>query len=158
MATSNDHHGMSNNWSIECLFNSLFNLGPGLLRVSYVKFQNSMLVNRDFQTWHLIGWQHSRQPIRSHVRKSLLTNMEFKHGFYLSNPGPWSQRNIKGLHYCPFVRGIHQSLVDSPHKGTVTRQVFPFDDVIMILTVAADTIVYNNVTVRRTKPGASITK
>ena len=22
-------------------------------------------------------------------------------------------------HYCPFVRGIHQSLVDSPHKGTV---------------------------------------
>ena len=36
-----------------------------------------MLVNSDFQTWHLIGWQHSRQPIRSHVRKYLLTNMEF---------------------------------------------------------------------------------
>ena len=42
-----------------------------------------MLVNKDFQTWHLIGWQHSRQPIRSHVRKSLFTCL-------LSNLQPWS--------------------------------------------------------------------
>ena len=27
------------------------------------------------------------------------------------------QRNIKGLPYCPFVRGIHRWPVDSPHKG-----------------------------------------
>ena len=47
-----------------------------------------MLVNKDFQTWHLIGWQHSHQPIRSHVRKSLLTNMELKR-ILLSNPQPW---------------------------------------------------------------------
>ena len=36
----------------------------------------AMLVNKDFQTWHVIGWQHSR-----HDRKSLLTylvvNMDF---------------------------------------------------------------------------------
>ena len=32
-----------------------------------------------------------------------------------------------------FVRGIYQWLVDSPHKGPVTRNMFPFDD-IMILT------------------------
>ena len=30
----------------------------------------SMLVNNDLQTWHLIGWQHSCQPIRGHVRRS----------------------------------------------------------------------------------------
>ena len=41
----------------------------------------SMVVNKYFQTWHLIGWQHSRQPIRSHVRKSLLTSMEFNMDF-----------------------------------------------------------------------------
>ena len=41
----------------------------------------SMLVKKDFQTCHLIGWQHSRQPIRSHVKKSLLTNMEFNMDF-----------------------------------------------------------------------------
>ena len=30
-----------------------------------------------------------------------------------------------------FVRGIHRWLVDSPHKGPVTRKMFPFEDVIM---------------------------
>ena len=31
-----------------------------------------------------------------------------------------------------FERGIHRSPVDSPHKGSVTWKMFPFDDVIMI--------------------------
>ena len=30
-----------------------------------------------------------------------------------------------------FVWGIHRGPVNSPHKGPVTRNVFPFDDVIM---------------------------
>ena len=30
-----------------------------------------------------------------------------------------------------FVRGIHRGPVNSPHKGSVTRKIFPFDDVIM---------------------------
>ena len=30
-----------------------------------------------------------------------------------------------------FVRGIHRWLVNPPHKGPVTRKMFPFDDVIM---------------------------
>ena len=32
-----------------------------------------------------------------------------------------------------FVRGIHRSPVNSPHKGTVTRKMFPFYDVIMLV-------------------------
>ena len=32
-----------------------------------------------------------------------------------------------------FVRGIHQSSANSPHKGPVTRKKFPFDDVIMVI-------------------------
>ena len=32
-----------------------------------------------------------------------------------------------------FVRGIHRSPVNSPHKGPVTRKMFPFDDVIMFI-------------------------
>ena len=32
-----------------------------------------------------------------------------------------------------FVRGIHRWPVDPPHKGPVTRKMFPFDDVIMTL-------------------------
>ena len=31
------------------------------------------------------------------------------------------------------MRGIHRWPVNSPHKGTVTRKMFPFDDVIMYL-------------------------
>ena len=30
-----------------------------------------------------------------------------------------------------FVRGIHRWPVNSPQKGPVTREMFPFDDVIM---------------------------
>ena len=33
-----------------------------------------------------------------------------------------------------FVRGIHRWPVDSPHKGPVTRKMFPFDDVFMNIT------------------------
>ena len=33
-----------------------------------------------------------------------------------------------------FVLGIHRLLVNSPHKGPVTRQMSPFDDVIIHLT------------------------
>ena len=33
-----------------------------------------------------------------------------------------------------FVMGILRSPVDFPHKGPVTRKLFAFDDVIMILT------------------------
>ena len=32
-----------------------------------------------------------------------------------------------------FVRGIHRWPVNSPHKGPVTRKMFPFDDVIMVM-------------------------
>ena len=31
-----------------------------------------------------------------------------------------------------FVRGIHRPPVDSPHKGPATREMCPFDDVIML--------------------------
>ena len=31
-----------------------------------------------------------------------------------------------------FVRGIHRWPVNSPHKGSVTLKIFPFDDVVMI--------------------------
>ena len=53
--------------------------------------------NKDFQTWHLIGWQHNRQPIRSHVRKSLLTNVEFNIDF--SHPVPLIIKKCRQCHY-----------------------------------------------------------
>ena len=40
----------------------------------------------------------------------------------------------------PFVRGIHQWLVDSPHKGPVMQIMFPFDDIIMVNEVTMEDI------------------
>ena len=41
------------------------------------------------------------------------------------------QRTHKSSASLAFVCGIHRWPVNSPHKGTVTRKMFPFDDVIM---------------------------
>ena len=41
---------------------------------------------------------------------------------------------IKVLHYWPFVRGIHQSLVDSPHKGPVMQMEFLWHEAHMFMS------------------------
>ena len=41
------------------------------------------------------------------------------------------QRKHQSSASLAFVRGIHRGPVNSPHKGTVMRKIFPFDDVIM---------------------------
>ena len=41
------------------------------------------------------------------------------------------QRKHQSSASLAFVRGIHQSPVNSPHKGLVSRKMFPFHDVIM---------------------------
>ena len=40
----------------------------------------------------------------------------------------WKHQSYMSL---AFVRGIHQWLVDSPHKGPVRWKIFPLDDIIM---------------------------
>ena len=42
------------------------------------------------------------------------------------------QRKHQSSASLAFVRGIHRGPVNSPHKGPVTRKMFPFDDVIML--------------------------
>ena len=41
------------------------------------------------------------------------------------------QRKHQSSASLAFVRGIHRWPVNSPHKGPVTRKMFPFDDVIL---------------------------
>ena len=43
------------------------------------------------------------------------------------------QRKHQSSASLPFVRVIHRWPVNSPHEGPVTREMFPFDDVIMRL-------------------------
>ena len=42
-----------------------------------------------------------------------------------------NQRKHQSSASLVFVRGIHRGHMNSPHKGPVTRKMFPFDDVIM---------------------------
>ena len=51
------------------------------------------------------------------------------------------QRKYQIFASLAFVRGINRWPVDSPHKGPVTRKMFPFDDVIMkrgVIRIVAD--------------------
>ena len=51
------------------------------------------------------------------------------------------QRKHQSSASLAFVRGIHRGSVNSPHKWSVTREMFPFDDVIMICSCDLPTIV-----------------
>ena len=46
------------------------------------------------------------------------------------------QRKHQSSALLAFVKGIHRSPVNSPHKGPVTGKRFPFDDVIMMVLKA----------------------
>ena len=50
---------------------------------------------------------------------------------YLSVYSGADQRKHKSSASLAFAQGIHRRPVNSPHKGPVTRQMFPFDGVIM---------------------------
>ena len=43
------------------------------------------------------------------------------------------QRKHQSSASLAFVRGIHRGPVNFPHKWPVTRKMFPFDDVIMLI-------------------------
>ena len=45
------------------------------------------------------------------------------------------QTNHQSSASLAFVREIHQWPMNSPHKGSVTRKMFPFDDVIMYINI-----------------------
>ena len=47
------------------------------------------------------------------------------------------QRKHQSSASLAFVRGIHREPVNSPHKWPVTRKMFPFDDVIMLLKLTS---------------------
>ena len=42
-----------------------------------------------------------------------------------------TKKTIKVLHRWPFVRGIHQLLVDSPHKEPVMEKACLYDDIVV---------------------------
>ena len=82
--------------------------------------------------WSLIGhdcrsleWRHNEHDeVPNHQPYDCLLNSWF---------GGEDQRKHQSSASLAFVRGIHRSLVNSPHKGPVTRKMFPFHDFIIMV-------------------------
>ena len=69
-----------------------------------------------------LQWRHNeRDGVSNHRRLDCLLNRFFRRR---SN----KHQSSASL---AFVRGIHRWPVNSPHKGSVTRKIIPFDDVII---------------------------
>ena len=61
------------------------------------------------------------------------------------------QRKHQSSASLAFVRGIHRWPVNSPHKGPVTRKMFPLDDVIMLADIQCKNTVINILWPKQTK-------
>ena len=59
------------------------------------------------------------------------------------------QRKHQSFASLAFVHGIHRWTVNSPHKWPVTRKMFPFDDVIMILSTGTMGINFSEISANK---------
>ena len=91
---------------------------------------NVCLENWDFFWWHcdLFSWWHYGDVIMSTI-VSQITSLTIVYSTVYSGA---DQRKHQSSASLAFVRGIHRRPVNSPHKGPVTRKMFPFDYVIMM--------------------------
>ena len=88
---------------------------PGFIGLRLPSFHQTL----DFIS---LQWRHNEcDGISNHQPHNCLLNHLFRR----------RSKKASKLRVLAFVRGIHRCLVNSPHKGPVTRKVFPFDDVIM---------------------------
>ena len=75
-----------------------------------------------FRQFLTLQWRHNAHDgVSNNRRHDCLFNRLFRH----------KSRKTPKLPVTGFLRGIHRSPANSPHKGPVTRIMFPFDDVIM---------------------------
>ena len=79
----------------------------------------SLLLHRIFLTWYALQWYHNER-LKSPASRLFIQ--------------PFVQAQVKKYRssaLLDIVVGIHRWSVNSPHKGPVTRIMFPFDDVIL---------------------------
>ena len=83
----------------------------------------------------VLGWWEIEQNFEIHCIDVIMTTMASQITsltvVYSIAYSDADQRKHQSSASLTFVRGIHRGPVNSPHKGPVTRKMFPFDDVIM---------------------------
>ena len=89
--------------------------------------------------WSMFGHYND---VRMSVMASQITSLTIVYSTVYSGTDERKHQSSASL---AFVRGIHRWPVNSPHKGPVTRKMFPFDDVIMAMAVRCMGIGYASV-------------
>ena len=85
-------------------------------------------------TFFMVSYQiirHHSDIIMS-AMASQITSLTIVCSIVCSGP---AQRKHQSSASPTFVRGIHRWPLDSPHKGLITRKMFPFDDFVMALSL-----------------------
>ena len=110
----------------KCISNVVWKIAAILSRLDVLK--RYLFYNCFWRVWRakVIGsplqWRHNEHDcVSNHQPCDCLLNRIFKR----------RSKKTSKLGVTTFVRGIHRSPVNSPHKGPVTRKMFPFDDVII---------------------------
>ena len=96
--------------------------------------------------WRKFEHNRHRKRIAVSIHHFLQCSLQWRHNERggVSNHQPhdcllniyWGadQRKYQSSASLPFLKEIHRRPVNSPHKGTVTRKMFPFDDVIVSIS------------------------
>ena len=80
------------------------------------------------QAIFLASWRGQYNDVIMGAMASQITSLTIVYSIVYSGA---HQRKHQSSASLAFVRGIHRSPVNSPHKGPVMLKMFPFDDVIM---------------------------
>ena len=109
--TSHERDGVSNYRQLDCLFNIFFGLTA--MKIPKLSISVPLWCINDV----IIGAITSQITSLTIVFSTVYLDID--------------QRKHQKLRVTGLVRGIHRRPVNSPHKWPVTREMFPFDDVIM---------------------------
>ena len=107
----------------------------GLISVQYMNHSslNNCIAYQNYPVTHTAPFYYSDVTMR--MAASQITSVSIVCSTGCSGA---DQRKHQISASLAFVRGIHQWLMNSPQKGSVTWKMFPFDDVIMTWTYPYD--------------------
>ena len=105
---------------------------PSHTSIEHSFFSSNIMRRRSRDMVRVTGQSYYNDVIMS-VMASQVTSLTIVYSTVYSGA---DQRTHQSSALLAFVRGIHRWPVNSPHKGPVTRKMFPFDDVIMIFESA----------------------
>ena len=103
---------------------SLINGYPGIVEGPTLRAPLLLYNSLHWKKWSSLQWSHNHHDgVSNHQPNDCLFNRLFRH----------RSKKHQFSASLAFVWGIHQWPLNCPHKGQVTRKIFPFDDVIMWL-------------------------